>query len=287
MTKFVAEVSSNHNRDIDRSIEFIEMAHSAGFDAVKFQLFKVEQLFSPEALHRRPELLARSSWELPLEFIPVLSRRARALGMEFSCTPFYLDAVDELIEYCDFLKVASYELLWSDLIAKCAGTGLPLVISTGMATMHEVEEAVSRLYHVMPEVDLTILHAVSAYPTPPSECNLASIETLRDRFGVKVGWSDHTNNEYVIGRAVHKYRANMVELHVDLDGQGFEFVSGHCWLPEDCKKLIAGLRLAVAADGSPKKEPAESEYPDREWRADPRDGLRPLSSMRVRLIQER
>ena len=107
--KFVAEVSSNHNKDLERSKEFIRVAASIGCQAVKFQRFKLAQLFAPEAMAANPSLLERIQWELPLEFIPVLSELAHSSGLEFSCTPFYLDAVDQLEPYVDFYKIASYE----------------------------------------------------------------------------------------------------------------------------------------------------------------------------------
>ena len=138
---FVAEVSSNHGRDLDRCRRFIQTAADIGCDAVKFQLFRVRELFSPEALRCKPELLAREAWELPVAFLPELSACCREKGIALSCTPFYLDAVEQLHEFVDFYKVASYELLWNDLLAACAQTGKPMVLSTGMATLGEVENA--------------------------------------------------------------------------------------------------------------------------------------------------
>src|SRR5712691_10843271 len=110
-TKFVAEVSSNHHRDLGRCLQFIETAAAIGCDAVKFQLFRVRELFAPQALHHDPELLAREAWELPVTFLPDLSACCREAGIHFSCTPFYLQAVEELLPFVDFFKVASYELL--------------------------------------------------------------------------------------------------------------------------------------------------------------------------------
>ncbi|MHB1222174.1 MAG: N-acetylneuraminate synthase family protein, partial [Gammaproteobacteria bacterium] len=117
MTKpcqFIAEVSSNHHRDLSRSFDFIDAAAHAGCSAVKFQLFKIEQLFSHEILDRSEKHRKRKEWELPLEFVPQLAQRCRELGIGFSCTPFYLEAVSELEPYVAFYKIASYELLWDD-----------------------------------------------------------------------------------------------------------------------------------------------------------------------------
>jgi N-acetylneuraminate synthase len=279
-TKFIAEVSSNHNQNLDRSLQFIRTAKEIGFDAVKFQLFRVEELFSIEALSAHPNLLERKQWELPEEFIPILAEESKKLGIEFSCTPFYLDAVSILEPYVDFYKIASYELLWHDLAIACAKTGKPLVISTGMATMDEVDKSVRLLQSEFPRIDLSILHAVSSYPAPTEQCNLSVISTLRNTFNLPTGWSDHTVSDAVINAAVLSEKASLVELHIDLDGSGAEFISGHCWLPEQAKLMISNIREGLTAIGDGIKNPVEAEISDRDWRADPSDGLRPLKAKR-------
>jgi len=280
--KFVAEVSSNHHRDLERSLQFVDTSARIGCEAVKFQLFKVDSLFSPEVFKAKPEVAARRDWELPLSFLPDLAARARGHGLQFSATPFYLEAVGELYPHVDFYKVASYELLWTDLLRECAQTGKPLVLSTGMATMDEIARAVE-VARVNGCTDLTLLHCTSGYPTPVEQCNLAAIQTLREAFGCKAGWSDHSANPGVIHRAVNRWRAEMIEFHLDLDGQGDEFKTGHCWLADEMAPVIRQVRDAGRADGSGVKVPVLAEQPDREWRADPTDGLRPLKSKRVLL----
>ncbi len=275
----VAEVSSNHHRDLARCLKFIDSAASVGCTAVKFQLFQVAQLFAPEILARNEVLRRRAEWELPVAFLPTLAERCRAAGIQFSCTPFYLDAVDELLPFVDFYKIASYELLWADLLVACARTGKPVILSTGMATLPEIEQAVATL-RAAGCADLTLLHCISGYPTPTVECNLAAIETLRNACGCPVGWSDHSVSPGVLYRAIHRWGASMIEFHLDLDGTGDEFRTGHCWLPGQIQPVVEYLRTGFLADGDGRKEPAPSELPDRAWRADPSDGLRPLLSTR-------
>ena len=275
----MAEVSSNHNSDLERSKEFIRVAAATGCQAVKFQLFKLNQLFAPEAITANPSLKEREQWELPLDFIPVLSGLAHTSGLEFSCTPFYLDAVDELQPYVDFYKIASYELLWNDLLVKVAAMKKPVVLSTGMAEMHEIAGAVEML-RKSGCTDLTLLQCVSGYPTPVDEANLSVIQTLREKFRCHAGWSDHSVSPAVIYRAIHKWDASMVEFHLDLEGKGKEFETGHCWLPGEIREVISTIRNGSLADGSGEKKPAPSELPDRAWRADPTDGLRPLKETR-------
>jgi len=272
---FVAEVSSNHNRDLKRSKEFIEEAARIGCNGVKFQLFRIKELFAPEILEKSESHRKRKEWELPVEFIPELSDTCRKHKIEFSCTPFYLDAVDELKPYVDFFKIASYELLWTNLLVKAAESNLPIVLSTGMATIDEIDTAVNVIIGTGNK-KLTLLHTVSGYPTPPEEANLNAIETLRNRYKCNVGWSDHTVNPAILYRAIHKWNASMIEFHLDLDRQGEEYKSGHCWLPDEIKQVIDNINTGFMSDGTGEKIPAPSEMSDREWRADPKDGLRPL-----------
>jgi N-acetylneuraminate synthase len=188
--------------------------------------------------------------------------------------------VAELAPFVDFYKVASYELLVDDLLRACAATGKPIVLSTGMATMEEIAHAAAILKQAGAR-DITLLHCVSAYPTPASEANLSAIAAIRAATGLAVGWSDHTRRPAVIERAVHHWGASAVEFHLDLDGEGAEYAAGHCWLPHEIAPVIARIRESRIADGSGFKGPQPSELSDREWRADPADGMRPLRHVRA------
>jgi len=278
--KFIAEASSNHAQDLARALAFVDAAAAAGCDAVKFQLFRVDELFAPEILAKSAEHRARRRWELPVAHIEPLARRCADLGIEFSCTPFFLDAVEILRPFVAFYKIASYELLWTGLLEACAHTGKPVVISTGMATLAEIRAAAQTLRRAGC-ADITVLHCVSAYPAPPEQANLSAIGAIRSALSVPTGWSDHTRSPAVIERAVHRWNASAVEFHLDLDGKGAEYAAGHCWLPEEIAPVIARIRIGESADGAGFKEPVAAELPDREWRADPSDGLRPLRHVRA------
>jgi N-acetylneuraminate synthase len=277
---FIAEASSNHGRDIGRAKAFVDAAAEAGCDAVKFQLFKIDRMFAPEILAQSPKHRARREWELPLSHLPRIAEHCSARKIQFSCTPFYLEAVSELAPFVDFYKVASYELLVTDLLKACARTGKPVVLSTGMATLDEITAA-ARTLRDAGATDVNLLHCVSAYPTPAAEANLSAIETIRSAIGLPTGWSDHTRRPAVIERAVHRWGARVVEFHLDLDGKGAEYAAGHCWLPHEIAPVIARIRESFVADGSGFKEPQPSEASDREWRADPADGMRPLKHVRL------
>lgn len=277
---FIAEASSNHGRDLHRALKFVDVAADAGADAVKFQLFKIDQLFAPEILAKSAVHRARKDWELPLSFLAPLAEHCAARKVQFSCTPFYLDAVEELRPFVSFYKISSYELMWAPLLEACAKTGKPVVLSCGMATLAEILQAVKVLKSAG-ATDVTLLHCVSAYPTPPDEANLSAIGVIRDATGCKTGWSDHTRNPGVIQRAVHHWNAAAVEFHLDLDGTGAEYGAGHCWLPEEIAPVIKAVRDGLSADGNDEKSLQPAESADRDWRADPSDGLRPLKRIRA------
>ncbi len=284
--RFVAEVSSNHAQDMNRAKEFIDVAAQIGCDAVKFQLFRIEDLFSEEILSRSEAHRQRKAWELPPDFLPELAAHTSRNKMLFGCTPFSLEAVSQLEPYVDYYKIGSYELLWKALFDSCYATGKPLSFSTGMATIEEIDQALDWVTGDA-NIPITLLHCNSAYPTPVKDVNLQSMSYLEDRYKdkydpgqVSIGYSDHSRNPAVIYRAVHNFRATEIEFHMDLDTSGAEYQAGHCWLPEEMAQVIDTVRTGMDAGGTYDVIVSESEKSDREWRADPSDGLRPLNHVR-------
>ncbi len=287
--RFMAEVSSNHHRDLGRCLAFVDAAAAIGCDAIKFQLFRVRELFAPEILAASAPHRERAQWELPIAYLEPLAERARAHGLLFACTPFDLDAVATLAPFVDLYKIGSYELLWHELLAACAARDRPVVLSTGMADEPEVAAAFEVLARSGAR-EVGLLHCVSAYPTPPAEANLAAMERLRalgrahPEVRISVGWSDHSVEPGVIHRAVHRFGAEWIEFHLDLEGRGAEYAAGHCWLPREIGEVIRAVRVAMVADGVADKRPAASELAERDWRADPGDGLRPFQHVRTGFV---
>lgn len=292
MTEFIAEISSNHNGDLGRCRQLITEAARVGCTAVTFQFFRIDRLFAPEILRVSPTHRRQRRWELPLRMLPELSAAARDAGLKFGCTPSDLEAVEALAPSVDFLKVSSHELPWLDLIHACAATSLPLIISTGMAEAGEAWAAVDAALE-SGCCDLTLLHCVSHTPVPEHACNLAAIGTLREmmaaNFAVdwpevafKTGWSDHSASAGVIGRALRHWAADAIEFPFDLDGAGTESAGGHCWLPDAIAPVIAGAFQPVSpdCDGTGRIAPLPECKPERAWRADPSDGLRPTLAVR-------
>lgn len=301
MAKFIAEVCSNHNGGLDRAIDLIKAAKRVGCDGVKFQLFRINQLFAPELLNHSKYRFVRDRerWELPIGWLPVLGETCHNAGLEFGCTPFYLDAVGQLAPYVDFYKIASYELMWGDLLDTILRTtDKPVIMSTGMATMDEIKTVIYRNQRLIGELRqnmleygrsdprLTLLHCISKYDNlQPTECNLSFIGRLRVEINAiaGVGYSDHSVNPGVIYRAIHRYGAKVIEFHLDLeDKQGWEYGQGHCWTPGEIEPVIRGVNDGEAADGDGDHLNV-LDNPERDFRADPEDGLRPLKYMRERL----
>lgn len=282
MPRYIAEISSNHCQDINRIMHFITTSAEIGCDAIKFQLFKINDLYSQEVFKNLPEVENRREWELPVNYLEKIAREAKIVGIKFGCTPFYLEAIDELDPFVDFYKIASYELLWLELIEKCTQRVQPLIISTGMATMDEIMEA-KKIIDFYKKENVAFLHCESSYPVSPNQTNLAAIATMRNFLKCSVGWSDHSRDPAVILRAAHKWNADIFEFHLDLDGKGDEYKQGHCWLPHELEKTIRLIETGKIADGDGIKVPGISELDDRQWRADPSDGLRPLKSKRTEI----
>ena len=253
-TKFIAEIGSNHNKSLKRCYKLIDKAKELGFYAVKFQLFKIDKLFSKDAKKIYKQVNKKKKRELPLNFLPKIYKYCKKLKIKFSCTPFDLESVETLKKFVDFYKIASYELNWQDLLNACAKTNKPVVLSTGMATLGEVNRAYKTLFKKNKKISL--LHCVSAYPARPRSCNLKSISFLRKKFNCPVGWSDHTVNPLVVYNAIKYQKADLIELHFDLEGSGWEEKEGnhHCWLPNDFKKMLDFINNEKYVEGQTKKD---------------------------------
>ena len=282
-TKFIAEVCSNHNGDLKRALKFVDFAKKYGFYAVKFQLFEIDQLVSREAKIFYKNSKKKKKRELPREFIPKIANYCKKKKIKFSCTPFDISAVEYLKKYVDFYKISSYEMNWIDLLKSCAKTKKPIILSTGMSNLDEVKNS----YKILKKngcAKISLLHCVSSYPANVMSCNLNSITFLKNKFNCEVGWSDHTVSDLIIYSAVNKQKANYIELHVDIDDQGWENISGnHCWSPNRIKNLMDFLNNEKSINGGHFKKVSKYEKNQRKFRSDPSDGLRPMKNYRKEL----
>jgi N-acetylneuraminate synthase len=278
----IAEAGVNHNGSLERAKQLIEVAAEAGADAVKFQTFKAEDLISrgaPKADYQKAttdvtesqlEMLRRL--ELDQSSHEALFTFCRGRDLEFMSTPFDGDSVDLLVKLgVARLKVSSGEITNAPLLLKMARTGLPIIMSTGMASLGEVEAALGVLafgyldYRQRPSLaefhrawregqnglqeKVTLLHCTSEYPAPVEEANLRAMETLARAFGLPVGYSDHTPG-IAVAIAAAALGARVIEKHFTLDKSSPGPDHKASLDPGELRSLVKNIRRVEAALGS-------------------------------------
>ena len=251
----VAEVGANHNRSLDLAKAHIDAAVAAGADAVKFQIYSAEELYSrrtPRHSGYEKDLFTLiREIETPRSWLPELRRYCDERKILFFATPFDHRAVDELDEVSDLFKIASFELVDLALIRYCASKGKPLIISTGLATMEEIEDAYLACREAGNE-RVVFLQCASVYTAPAHIMNLRAMETLSRAFGVPTGLSDHTRGIHVSLAAV-AMGASVIEKHFTLDrtmaGPDHPFAIE----PDELADLVRSCREIESAMGDGRK----------------------------------
>lgn len=273
MIKFICDVGSNHNKDLDRIAKLIDTAKAIGCDAIKFQLYKAEHLYAPEFADK---IEAARAGELPVHFIGPISNMCRRAGLEFHCTPFHVLDVFTLRAYVDAFKIASYSILDLTLITAVARQGLPVGLSTGGATDGEVAAAQGILRHEIVSRKITTYACSPLYPAPVY-AGMMRVVTYR-------GYSDHTRRPAAILAAIAG-GAHSVEFHLDLDDErGVETEIGHVWTATDAGDMITGTReFDMLINGTPSAESKPDYTEMRKWRNDPDDEMRPVTQYREEL----
>lgn len=255
----IAEVSANHNGSIERAEAIIRAAADAGADAVKLQTYTADTMTIPcDNEHFR---IKGTLWEgktlhdlyqeayTPWEWQPRLKELANDLGMDCFSTPFDVTAVD-FLEKMDVPchKVASFEVVDIPLLKKIASTGKPVIISTGMASLAEIDEAVTTLRENGTS-DLALLKCTSAYPAPPEEANLRTIPHLAQTFNCVSGLSDHTLGSAVAVGAV-AVGARIVEKHFTLARADGGPDGAFSMEPHEFKQMVQDIRTVEKALGT-------------------------------------
>lgn len=293
----IAEAGVNHNGQRDLAFALVDAAAEAGADAVKFQTFDAAKLAAksaPKAAYQKVSTDAAESQlemlrklELAREWHAELQAHARGKGIEFLSTAFDTDSLDFLVELgMPLFKVPSGELTNGPLLWRFAHTGKPLVISTGMATLSEVEQALAIVAHALhAEVEpasleevwrgwsqadwrqrlrghVTLLHCTSQYPTPFAEVNLRAMDTLSDAFGLDVGYSDHTEGILIPVAAVAR-GARLIEKHFTLDRNLPGPDHKASLEAEELAKMVREIRALTVAIGDGSKAPQASEWDTR------------------------
>jgi len=293
-TYVIAEAGVNHNGDLGRALALIDAAAEAGADAVKFQTFKPEALASRHASQADyqirnegdsgSQLAMLKRLALPFDNHHALLARCKERNIEFLSSPFDPDSARFLIEEMALprLKLGSGELTNGPLLLQIAEANRPLFLSTGMATLNEIREALgvvafgflndetppshaafndafcNQQGQELLKERITLLHCTTEYPCPPDQVNLRAMDTLAETFGLPVGYSDHTLGIHVSLAAVAR-GAQVIEKHFTLDRQlpGPDHLAS--LEPEELKTMIDGIRELSLALGSPDKMPSPAE----------------------------
>ena len=263
----IAEAGVNHNGSPELALRLVEAAAGAGADAVKFQTFSADAVAvadAPQAAYQREGAQAASQvdtlrrLELPADALRACASRAAELGIIFLSTPFDVASARLLVDLgVPAFKVGSGDLTNLVLLRAVAAHGLPVLLSTGMGTLDEVDAAVADL-HAHGDPALVLLHCTSAYPAATDDANLRAMATLRDRFHVPVGYSDHTPGA-AVAVAAAALGAAVVEKHLTLD-RGLPGPDHAASLdPDAFAAMVAGVRDAHAALGDGAKQPRAAE----------------------------
>ena len=265
---FIAEAGVNHNGDLDRARELVDVAVESGADAVKFQTFTADRLVredTPAAEYQIEAGESDSQYELLQEYelrsddYEALQAYCEDQGITFLSTPFDEVSADLLNEMgVPAIKLGSGELTNHPLLRHVAEFGTPMVVSTGMGTMTEVADAVTVIQETDPDIDLALLHCTSTYPAELPTMNLRAMNRMAEAFELPVGYSDHTTRVEMPGFATAA-GALIVEKHFTLD-RSLPGPDHHASLePTELDRAVALAREAAVARGSPEKQPTPDE----------------------------
>ena len=255
----IAEMSANHNGNIDNAYRIIDMAKTCGADAIKLQTYRPDTITmdmnTPEFMIEGGLWDGQSLYELykgafmPWEWHKPLFKYAEKLNLTIFSSPFDNTAVDLLEDLnTPAYKIASFEVVDLPLIKYVAQTGKPMIISTGMADIEEIQEAIEAAKEGGCG-ELAILHCVSGYPAPASDYNLKTLVDMQQRFGLVTGLSDHTiDNTTAIASVA--LGASIIEKHVTLDRNGGGPDDSFSLEPKELKELCTGTKTAWESLGN-------------------------------------
>lgn len=272
-TYVIAELSANHRGSLEAAVRLVEAAADSGADAIKLQTYTADTITIDAD---RPEFRITSGtvWDgrtlhalyaeahTPWEWHEPLQRAATDRGLHFFSSPFDASAVEFLERLgVPAFKIASFEIVDIGLIDRVARTGKPMIISTGMATLTEITEAVETA-RAAGARDVALLKCTSAYPAPPEDVNLRTIPDMASRFELPVGLSDHTLGTAVPVAAV-AVGAAIVEKHLTLRRADGGPDAAFSLEPEELSQMVAAIRTVEAALGHISYEPTSHEVGSR------------------------
>ncbi|MEI7681442.1 MAG: N-acetylneuraminate synthase [Betaproteobacteria bacterium] len=269
-TLIIAEAGVNHNGDPEMARKLVDAAAATGADLVKFQTFRADRLVTAKAAKAAYQLATTAADESQHEMIRKLElseamhdellKRCNQSGIEFFSSAFDLESLEYLMSLgMQRIKVPSGEITNLPYLRRVGGFGKEVILSTGMSTMNEIDDALTVLEKSGTVRDkITVLHCNTEYPVPMVEVNLRAMQTIRDRFGVAVGFSDHTEGIEIALAAV-ALGACVIEKHFTLDRNLPGPDHRASTEPAEFRRMVSAIRNIEVALGNSKKEPGISE----------------------------
>lgn len=266
-TFLIAEIGSNHSGKLSQAKKLIEISAEAGVDAVKFQTFSAEKIYSkktPIPDYLAGKITQKSIWELikdlemPREWHGELADYSKSHDLIFLSSPFDYEAIEELkaLDMAAY-KVASFEIVDLPFIQAMAKIKKPLIISTGMASLGDIEDAIGAVRKIA-DIGIALLHCAIKYPPSFEDLNLRAIKTLKQAFQVPVGYSDHTMSTTIPSVCV-TLGACIIEKHITIDRTLKGPDNAFALEPDELREMVKNIRETEAALGSPIKFRPKSE----------------------------
>jgi N,N'-diacetyllegionaminate synthase len=263
----IAEAGSNHNGELETALELVRKAAEAGADAVKFQDFALDSLFAVDEYTETLGIGDRG-WtkhvnrvSVPESWHDAIAEEARRQGIRYFSTPFSIEAVDTLDGFIPFYKIASCDITFHPLLERVASKGKGVFLSTGASSLEEIAEAL-RVLHPERLPFVCLLHCVMLYPAPPAALNLSFIDTLRERFGLPVGFSDHSEGTEAALVALGK-GIRAIEKHFTLDRSQSGADHAYSLDPGEFARLVGLIRRCEEMLGPPDRLITEKEAKER------------------------
>lgn len=260
----IAEAGSNHNGSFDQARKLIEVAANAGADAVKFQVFKASRMY-PKTAGKSEYLKTDKSiydiitkMQMPFEWLPKLNEMCDENNILFLSSVFETDSIQALDPYLPAFKIASYEMTHKPLIDQVAAMGKPVIISTGAADLKEVSHMVDGFVETGND-KLILMQCTAAYPAPLDSLNVRAIFSLKDEFGIPVGFSDHSRDPLVGPVSAVAVGANIIEKHFTLDNQLPGPDHKFAIEPDELKQMVQKIKETELALGTSEKIHSEVE----------------------------
>lgn len=264
----IAEAGPNHNGDLNMAYELVEKAKEAGVDAIKFQTSKPEKHISKYSkmakyqIHntgKETSMIEMSrKFALPFDSYNLIKKYCDDIGIMFLSTPFHIEATEYLNDIVSIYKIPSGEIINYPYLRHMAEKNKPIILSTGMSTLSEVEKAIEVIKSVNKNIDLSLLHCTTNYPCPYEEVNLQAMITLKEAFKLPVGYSDHTLGIEVPIAAV-AMGARIIEKHFTLDRTLPGPDHKASLEPNELKQMVESIRNIEKSIGDGLKKPNRSE----------------------------